>query len=143
MSSRSLTFCANRCINKQILKISDPSDACGVTVERDRGLADLDTVPCRDTSRYAFPGAVQEANMFSTFAQQAATRICEKAEEDAGTEAGLGIAKAATRTPKTPRFWSALSVQTQLVLDAVMASAEAGGTEVPVAISVDSGNKIL
>ena len=42
-----------------------------------------------------------------------------------------------------PRFWSALSVQTQLVLDAVMASAEAGGTEVPVAISVDSGNKIL
>ena len=43
-------------------------------MERDRGLADLDTVPCRDTSRYAFPGAVQEANMFSTFAQQAATR---------------------------------------------------------------------
>ena len=104
--------------------ISDPSDACRLVVERDRGLADLDTVVCRDATAYAFPGAVQEANMFRTFAKVAASGY------DAATLHPQPFAEPQTPELTPRRYWEVVSLRTQCILDAVMESAAAGGAEV-------------
>ena len=111
--------------------ISDPSDACRITVERDRGLADLDTVPCRDIKCYAFPGVVQEANMFATFAAEAVRHI---ANPGATSSSGRAHPNPTAGAPedKGRAFWTVVAVQTQAVLDAVMSSAAGDGVEVQV-----------
>ena len=109
--------------------ISDPSDACRITVERDRGLADLDTVPCRDMKCYAFPGVVQEANMFATFAAEAVRHANPGASSSGRAHPNP---TAGALEDKGRAFWTVVAVQTQAVLDAVMSSAAADGVEVQV-----------
>ena len=98
-------------------------------MERDRGLADLDTVPCRDVKCYAFPGVVQEANMFANFAAEV-VRYANPGDSSSGRAHPNPTAGAPEN--KGRAFWTAVAVQTQAVLDAVMSSAAADGVEIQV-----------
>jgi len=86
-------------------------------------LADVATRPAGSTATFTGPAATQEACMFDTFAAAAAALGGDDGDDG-------GAAFGALR--HAPRFWAAVSLQTQAVLEAIVQSEAQGGKAVPV-----------
>mmetsp|Transcript_12542 Transcript_12542/g.24761 ORF Transcript_12542/g.24761 Transcript_12542/m.24761 type:complete len:411 (-) Transcript_12542:2530-3762(-) len=118
---------SGRTISMDDFVISDPDDAA-FTLTRSLGQFDKATIIGRDIRKFGTGRSlVQEAAMFDNFAATANAIASRGSRDSAATDSG---AKKALR--HIPEFWPAVAMQTQAILDAILASDSQGGAEVPV-----------